>query len=87
MGGTTGRRFQIRFGMWAGRLIAVIVTCAYVGYKEIDCDSGCAYGMLGMNEADLAGFTASSSYIPWLRRSEPDSWGPCWIPPRWCGPG
>ena len=44
-------------------LIAVIVTCAYVGYKGIDYYSGYAYDVLGMNEADAAGFTATASYI------------------------
>ena len=51
------------FGMRAVWLIAVIVTCAYVGYKGIDYYSGYAYDVLGMNEADAAGFTANASYI------------------------
>ena len=44
-------------------LTAVIVTCAYAGYKEIDYYSGYAFDVLGMNEADAAGFTANASYI------------------------
>ena len=44
-------------------LIATIVTCAYAGYKGIDYYSGYAYDVLGMNEADAAGFTANASYI------------------------
>lgn len=51
------------FGMRVVWLIAVIVTCAYVGYKGIDYYSGYAYDVLGMNEADAAGFTANASYI------------------------
>ena len=51
------------FGMRAVWLIAVIVTCAYVGYKGVDYYSGYAYDVLGMNEADAAGFTANASYI------------------------
>ena len=51
------------FGMRAVWLTAVIVTCAYVGYKGIDYYSGYAYDVLGMNEADAAGFTANASYI------------------------
>ena len=50
-------------GMRVVWLIAAIVTCAYVGYKGIDYYSGYAYDVLGMNEADAAGFTANASYI------------------------
>ena len=51
------------FGMRAVWLTAVIVTCAYAGYKGIDYYSGYAFDVLGMNEADAAGFTANASYI------------------------
>ena len=53
----------VLFGMRAVWLTAVIVTCAYAGYKEIDSFSGYAYEVLGMNKADAAGFTANASYI------------------------
>ena len=42
------------FGMRAVWLVAVIVTCAYVGYKGIDYYSGHACNMLGTNEADAS---------------------------------
>ncbi len=44
-------------------LIAVVVTCAYVGYKGIDYYSGYAYDVLGMSQVDAAGFAANASYI------------------------
>ena len=51
------------FGMRPVWLTAVIVTCAYAGYKGIDYYSGYAYDVLGMNEADAAGFTANAGYL------------------------
>ena len=44
-------------------LIAVVVTCAYVGYKGIDYYSGYAYDILGMSQVDAAGLAANASYI------------------------
>ncbi len=50
-------------GIRAVWLQAVIVVCAYCGYKGFDNYSLYAYNVLGMNEADAAGFTATASYI------------------------
>ncbi len=44
-------------------LQAVVVVCAYCGYKAIDYYSTYAYDVLGMNEADAAGFVANAAYI------------------------
>ena len=52
-------------GMRAVWVIAVIVTCAYVEYEGVDCCSGHVYDVLGRNEADAVGFSASASWI-WL---------------------
>ncbi len=54
-------RTVVRFrAVW---LQAVIVVCAYCGYKGLDNYSLYAYDVLGMNETDAAGFTATSGYI------------------------
>ena len=55
--------FKRVFGIRAVWLQAVIVVCAYCGYKGFDTYSLYAYNVLGMNEADAAGFTATAGYI------------------------
>lgn len=44
-------------------LQAIVVVCAYSGYKGLDNYSAYAYDVLGMNEADAAGFAAAAAYI------------------------
>lgn len=51
------------FGIRVVWLQAVIVVCAYSGYKGLDNYSLYAYDVLGMNEADAAGFSATATYI------------------------
>ena len=68
--------------MW---LIGVIATCASVGYKGVDCHSGYYYDVLGMNEAHVAGLTASASYIRLVAALGPDSWGIGSESPGWSG--
>lgn len=44
-------------------LQAIIVVCAYCGYKSLDNYSVYAYDVLGMNETSAARFTATFGYI------------------------
>ena len=44
-------------------LQAVIVICAYCGYKGLDNYSLYYYEVLGMNETDAAGFAATTGYL------------------------
>ena len=42
---------------------AIVVVCAYCGYKGLDNYSVYAFDVLGMDEASAAGFAASAAYI------------------------
>ncbi len=44
-------------------LQAIVVICAYSGYKGLDHYSAFAFDTLGMNEADAAGFSADAAFI------------------------
>ena len=50
-------------GIRAVWLQAVIVTCAYCGYKGLDNYSLYYYEVLGMNETAAAGFAAATGYV------------------------
>ena len=50
-------------GFRAVWLQAVIVVCAYCGYKGLDNYSLYAYDALGMSETEAAGFSATTGYI------------------------
>jgi nitrate/nitrite transporter NarK len=50
-------------GIRAVWLQAVIVICAYCGYKSLDNYSLYYYEVLGMNETDAAGFAATTGYL------------------------
>ena len=57
------------------------MTCLYVGYK------GVGYDVLGMNEADAAGFAESASWIWLVAALGADSWGMGSVSPGSCGSG
>lgn len=64
------------FEMWAVWLIiAVVVACAYGGYKRVGYYSGYAYDVLRLKEADAPDLTAYASYIRLIVALGPDTWG------------